>query len=107
MLLFGIASVNLLWMRFAIRRQERAAAPEIADFRFLPELQSNSELGREQYYTDLRIFPDLSVLSIADHGSITGSPTGRAEPKPRRPRRASGPGRGCWRTGSRPSRRPP
>ena len=39
MLLFGIASVNLFWMHFAIRRQERAAAPEIADFRFLPELQ--------------------------------------------------------------------
>ena len=48
MLLFGIASVNLLWMHFAIRRQERAAAPEIADFRFLPELQPNSEPGRKQ-----------------------------------------------------------
>ena len=44
MLLFGIASVNFVWMHFAIRRQERAAAPEIADLRFLPELQSTSEL---------------------------------------------------------------
>ena len=48
MLLFGIASVNLVWMHFAIRRQERAAAPEIADFRFLPELQPTSELGGKQ-----------------------------------------------------------
>ena len=48
MLLFGIASVNLFWMHFAIRRQERAAAPEIADFRFLPELQPTSELGGKQ-----------------------------------------------------------
>ena len=48
MLLFGIASVNFVWMHFAIRRQERAAAPEIADFRFLPELQPPSELGGNQ-----------------------------------------------------------
>ena len=48
MLLFGIASVNLVWMHFAIRRQERAVAPEIADFRFLPELQPTSELGGKQ-----------------------------------------------------------
>ena len=48
MLLFGIASVNLFWMHFAIRRQERAAAPEIADFRFLPELQPTSELSEKQ-----------------------------------------------------------
>jgi len=48
MLLFGIASVNLFWMHFAIRRQEWAAAPEIADFRFLPELQPTSELGGKQ-----------------------------------------------------------
>jgi len=46
--LFGIASVNLFWMHFAIRRQEWAAAPEIADFRFLPELQPTSELGGKQ-----------------------------------------------------------
>src|SRR5215471_20070995 len=39
MLLFGIGSVSLIWMHFAIRRQERAVAPEIANFRFLPELQ--------------------------------------------------------------------
>ena len=49
MLLFGIASVNLVWMHFAIRRQERAAAPEIADFRFLPDLQSTSELSGKQH----------------------------------------------------------
>jgi NNP family nitrate/nitrite transporter-like MFS transporter len=48
MLLFAIASVSLLWMHFAIRRHERAAAPEISDLRFLPELQPSSELGREQ-----------------------------------------------------------
>jgi len=48
MLLFGIASVNLFWMHFAIRRQEWAAAPEIADFRFLPELQPTSELSEKQ-----------------------------------------------------------
>ena len=39
MLLFGIASVNLSWMHFAIRRQERAAAPQLEQLRFLPELQ--------------------------------------------------------------------
>ena len=48
MLLFGIASVNLLWMHFAIRRQESASGPEIEQFRFLPELQSSSEPRREQ-----------------------------------------------------------
>jgi MFS transporter, NNP family, nitrate/nitrite transporter len=40
MLLFGIASVDLLWMHFAIRRHERVTAPGMADFRFLPELQA-------------------------------------------------------------------
>jgi hypothetical protein len=44
MLLFGIASVGLTWMHVAIRRQERAAAPVIADLRFRPELESDSEL---------------------------------------------------------------
>ena len=34
MLLFGIASVNLLWMHFAIRRQERAAAPQLGRLAF-------------------------------------------------------------------------
>jgi hypothetical protein len=48
MLLFAIAAVNLLWMHFAIRRQERAAAPELVDFRFLPELRATSELGGKQ-----------------------------------------------------------
>ena len=48
MLLFGIASVSLGWMHFAIRHQERAAAPEIADFRFLPELQPGSGAERNQ-----------------------------------------------------------
>jgi NNP family nitrate/nitrite transporter-like MFS transporter len=47
MLLFGIGSVTLIWMHFAIRRQERVTAPAIADLRFLPELQPNSELGRK------------------------------------------------------------
>ena len=49
MLLFAIAAVNLLWMHFAIRRQERAAAPELVDFRFLPELRATSELGKQPY----------------------------------------------------------
>lgn len=48
MLLFAIAAVNLLWMHFAIRRQERAPAPELVDFRFLPELRATSELGGKQ-----------------------------------------------------------
>ena len=49
MLFFGIGSVSLIWMHFAIRRQQRAAAPEIADFRFLPELQlSGTELVRKK-----------------------------------------------------------
>jgi len=48
MLLFGIAAVNLLWMHFAIRRQERASVPAIEQFRFLPELQASSEPGRKQ-----------------------------------------------------------
>ena len=48
MLLFGIASISFLWMHFAIRRQERATAPEISDLRFLPELQLSSEVGRKQ-----------------------------------------------------------
>jgi NNP family nitrate/nitrite transporter-like MFS transporter len=38
MLLFGLASVNLLWMHFAIRRQELAAAPQLNHLHFLPEL---------------------------------------------------------------------
>jgi MFS transporter, NNP family, nitrate/nitrite transporter len=60
MLLFGIGSVGLVWMHFAIRRQERAAAPEIADFRFLPELQ----------------------LSGNQAGSKAGSMMDRAQPGP-------------------------
>jgi len=48
MLLFGIGSVSLIWMHFAIRRQERAAAPEIADFLFLPELQVSGEQAGSQ-----------------------------------------------------------
>jgi MFS transporter, NNP family, nitrate/nitrite transporter len=48
MLLFGIVSVSLVWMHFAIRRQERAAAPEIAGLRFLPELQPGSRVERSQ-----------------------------------------------------------
>ena len=38
MLLFGLASVNLLWMHFAIRRQELEAAPQLNRLHFLPEL---------------------------------------------------------------------
>jgi len=49
MLLFGIASASILWMHWAIRRQERAAAPTITNFRYLPELQaSESQVGSEQ-----------------------------------------------------------
>src|SRR5215470_13000218 len=48
MLLFGIGSVSLIWMHFAIRRQERAAAPEIADFQFLPELQVSRDHAGSQ-----------------------------------------------------------
>ncbi|MBV8524857.1 MAG: hypothetical protein JOY71_22525 [Acetobacteraceae bacterium] len=43
MLLFGVASVSLVWMHFSIRRHERVAAPEIGDFRFLPELQLSGD----------------------------------------------------------------
>jgi MFS transporter, NNP family, nitrate/nitrite transporter len=43
MLLFGIGAVSLLWMHFAIRRQERRSAPQLAQLRFLPELQPNTE----------------------------------------------------------------
>ena len=43
MLLFGIASVNLIWMHFTIRHQERAAVRKIANLRFLPELEPSSE----------------------------------------------------------------
>ena len=43
MLLFGIASVNLLWMNFAIRRQERVSAPQLEQLRFLPELEPRAE----------------------------------------------------------------
>ena len=43
MLLFGIASVNLLWMNFAIRRQVRASAPQLEQLRFLPELEPHAE----------------------------------------------------------------
>ena len=46
--LFGIAAVNLLWMHFVIRRQERASVPAIEQFRFLLEPQASSEPGRKQ-----------------------------------------------------------
>jgi MFS transporter, NNP family, nitrate/nitrite transporter len=43
MLLFGIGSVSLLWMHFAIRWQERrVAVPQSSQFRFLPELEPDS-----------------------------------------------------------------
>jgi len=40
MLLFGVAAVSLLWMNFAIARQERAAALQPERLRFLPELEA-------------------------------------------------------------------
>jgi NNP family nitrate/nitrite transporter-like MFS transporter len=40
-LLFGLASVTLLWMHFAIRRQELSSAPQLEQFRFLPELHGD------------------------------------------------------------------
>jgi MFS transporter, NNP family, nitrate/nitrite transporter len=48
MLLFGIASINLLWMHFAIGRQGRVAAPQLDErLRFLPELEPHPiEAGR-------------------------------------------------------------
>jgi NNP family nitrate/nitrite transporter-like MFS transporter len=42
MLLFGVALVSLLWMNFAIRRQDRAAAPQAERLRFLPELEQHA-----------------------------------------------------------------
>ena len=42
MSLFGLAALSLIWMHFAIRRQEWAAAPELERLRFLPELESDS-----------------------------------------------------------------
>lgn len=39
MLLFLIAVTNLTWMHFAIRRMERRVAPELAEYRYLPELE--------------------------------------------------------------------
>jgi MFS transporter, NNP family, nitrate/nitrite transporter len=38
MLLFGLASMSLLWMHFAIRRQEGALLRGLEQLRFLPEL---------------------------------------------------------------------
>ncbi len=47
MLLFEVASVSLLWMHFAIGRQERVAAHQLEGLRFLPELEPRpSEAGR-------------------------------------------------------------
>ena len=57
-------------------------------------------------YTDLRKFPDTNVPSISGHMAGV-PPIERAKLEPSRPRRASGSGRGWWRTGSRPSRRHP
>jgi MFS transporter, NNP family, nitrate/nitrite transporter len=47
MLLFGLASVSLLWMHFAIRRQ-RASAPQLEQLRFLPELGLHGDEGGVQ-----------------------------------------------------------
>ena len=59
--------------------------------------------------TDLRKFLDMSEPPIAGSrfDSSRHTPTEWATAEPRRPRRASGPDRGCWQTGSRPSRRHP
>ena len=47
MLLFGISSVSLLWMHFAIRRMERSALP--AELGALPELPEMQEIhGKSQ-----------------------------------------------------------
>lgn len=45
MLLFGVASVSLLWMHFTIRRQELASAPELEQLRFLPDLGFHADEG--------------------------------------------------------------
>jgi len=42
MLLFGIGGVSLVWMHFAIQRQERRFADgRAASSRFLPELEAS------------------------------------------------------------------
>jgi len=48
MLLLGLGSVSLLWMHFAIRRQERQLTiPQPPQLRFLPELEpETSKAGR-------------------------------------------------------------
>jgi MFS transporter, NNP family, nitrate/nitrite transporter len=75
MLLFGIAVVNLLWMHFAIRRQERAAAPEIADFRFLPELQaSGGQAGSEPGLMADGPFPAQSDVQAREVGLAMSNP---------------------------------
>jgi MFS transporter, NNP family, nitrate/nitrite transporter len=75
MLLFGIASVNLLWMHFAIRRQERAAAPEIEDFRFLPELQrSGDQAGSEPGLMAEGPFPAQSDVQAREVGLAMTNP---------------------------------
>jgi MFS transporter, NNP family, nitrate/nitrite transporter len=43
MLLFGLAALSLMWMHFAIRRQEWASAPQLERFRFLPELDGQGD----------------------------------------------------------------
>jgi hypothetical protein len=40
---FWLGSISLLWMHFAILRQERLAVPELAQLRFLPELEPNTD----------------------------------------------------------------
>jgi NNP family nitrate/nitrite transporter-like MFS transporter len=44
MLMFLIVATNLVWMHFAIRHMERAATPELAKRRFLPELEGAGTL---------------------------------------------------------------
>ena len=59
MLLFAIAAVNLLWMHFAIRRQERAAGPELVDFRFLPEIAGDLGTRRQA-----ALGPSMSTVQV-------------------------------------------
>ena len=55
MLLFGLASVNLVWMHFAIRRQERASAPQLEQLRFLPELTMHDDEGGVEAISDAAV----------------------------------------------------
>src|SRR5271169_1001229 len=71
---------------------------------------AGTQLISHRFSWDLYGSPEISgheCALIEGRGSIAGPPIERAKLEPRRPRRASGPGCGCWQTGSRPSRRHP